>query len=88
MDNDKTAGTGTAITLDGDCLGEVPMGLKMRSSIKTGGCGIKNTIFAKQIINSVKTGSMKELPESIFNVLVNNVIDVDANKPKDTTIND
>lgn len=88
MNNDKHYET--AITLDGGCLGEAPMGLKMRSSssIKFGGCGTENTIFAKQIINLVKTGSMKELPESIFNVLVNNVIDVDANKPKNTTIID
>lgn len=52
---------------------KVPLGLRT-SSAKIGG-GNNDDIFAKHIYKLVKSGSIKELPESVFNVLINNIID-------------
>jgi hypothetical protein len=52
---------------------KVPLGL-ISTSAKIGG-GNNDSLFAKHIYELVKTGSIKELPESVFNVLVKNIVD-------------
>lgn len=67
--------------LEENYIGDVPLGLKLNSinldTKKSGGGGggdLENNHFAKQIYNSVNFGSMKELPEYIFDFLVKKVV--------------